>query len=100
MVRTTPTVATTAIRLTCQPKGSRMETSHFEKIAAAIHQPVYGIDRRSLNDQRRIYNLDYFLQGGSERRQNRDRRTNEIERRDQWVRIGKWSSIYTPLLVT
>jgi hypothetical protein len=51
------------------------------------------IDRRSGRERRKAYNLDYFLNGGVERRNRNDRRSG-IERRAAWVRVGKWYSIY------
>ena len=50
------------------------------------------IDRRCGEDRRTTYNLDYFLQGGKERRQWVDRRWRK-EMRKGWIRISKWSSI-------
>ena len=49
-------------------------------------------DRRSGKDRRRILNLHRFRYKGSERRVPDDRRS-QIERRDGWVKIGKWSSV-------
>jgi hypothetical protein len=49
-------------------------------------------DRRSGDDRRRVYNLDYFEKGGLERRkQNERRRTGE--RRANCVRVSDWSSV-------
>ena len=50
------------------------------------------IDRRSGEDRRVVYNLDYFLNGGIERRKEKERRT-KVERRSGWVRVSKWSSV-------
>ena len=49
-------------------------------------------DRRSGKDRRRIISLNRFRYKGSERRALNERRL-ETERRDGWVRIGKWSSV-------
>ena len=49
-------------------------------------------ERRSGKNRRRIISLHRFFYNGSERRELKDRRTN-TERRDGWVRIGKWSSV-------
>jgi hypothetical protein len=49
-------------------------------------------DRRSGKDRRRIINLNRFRYKGSERRALNGRRS-QIERRDGWVRIGKWASV-------
>lgn len=59
--------------------------------------PVPGIDRRSLYDRRQVHSVDYFLMGGLERRKIRNRRTNKIERRENWVRITEWTSVFVPL---
>jgi hypothetical protein len=49
------------------------------------------IERRSEGDKRGTFSLNYFKRGGKERRQLRERRKPE-ERRDGWMRIGKWRS--------
>ena len=49
-------------------------------------------DRRSGKDRRRILSLHRLRFKGSERRVLKDRRS-QIERRDGWVKIGKWSSV-------
>ena len=49
-------------------------------------------ERRTGKDRRKIFNLYRFFYNGPERRDLKDRRTN-TERRDGWVRIGKWSSV-------
>ncbi len=58
----------------------------------------YGIDRRSENDNRRAYDLNYFLDGGIERRRNRERR-RPIERRVGWVKADDWKSVYLGNLI-
>ena len=50
------------------------------------------IDRRSGEDRRDAYDLDYFPDGGIERRSGKERR-QQNERRDDWARISKWSSV-------
>jgi hypothetical protein len=50
-----------------------------------------GVDRRSGDERRIAYRLDYFLDGGQERRKFGERR-NEEERRIGWTRVSKWSS--------
>ena len=52
-----------------------------------------AIDRRSEKDRRTVYNLDYFVNGGMERRVSKERRGHE-ERRTGWVRVSKWSSVF------
>lgn len=50
------------------------------------------MDRRSGEDRRREYDLDYFSNGGVERRNWKEQRSNE-ERRVGWTRVSKWSSV-------
>ena len=52
------------------------------------------IDRRSGEDERKSYSLDYFINGGQERRRQIERRQSD-ERRSDWVRVDKWCSIYS-----
>ena len=47
-----------------------------------------GIDRRSGADRRRVFNVDYWLSGGLERRRWR-------ERRAEWARVTQWCSVFT-----
>ena len=56
------------------------------------------IDRRFVGERRRMYNLDYFLKGGVERRSWKERRKQD-ERREGWMRISKWSSVSPQLSV-
>jgi hypothetical protein len=49
------------------------------------------MDRRSGEDRRRAYDLDYFSNGGVERRNWKEQRSN-VERRVDWTRVSKWSS--------
>ena len=58
----------------------------------------YGIDRRFENDKRHIYDLNYFLDGGVERRDNRERRGSG-ERRVGWVKTDDWKSVYLGNLI-
>jgi hypothetical protein len=50
--------------------------------------------RRRLDNRRRVYSLDYFSQGGIERRKALDRRKRNHDRRKGWVRISGWSNVY------
>ena len=50
------------------------------------------VDRRSGEDRRVAYDLNYFSNGGIERRKGTDRRQQD-ERRDSCVRVSKWSSV-------
>jgi hypothetical protein len=52
------------------------------------------LDRRSGEDRRRVYSLNYFIKGGKERRKVDERRI-QAERRSSWMRIDKWYSIFT-----
>ena len=49
------------------------------------------LDRRSGEDRRFIYCLEYFLQGNPDRRTGAERRKN-LERRHGFVRVSRWSS--------
>ncbi|MFO7716859.1 MAG: hypothetical protein R6V78_20675 [Desulfosarcina sp.] len=50
------------------------------------------LDRRSGQDRRQTYDIDYFADGGPERRQDKDRRENR-ERRAGCVQVTQWSSV-------
>ena len=50
------------------------------------------IDRRSGEERRLTYDADYFQDGGTERRKNKDRRQLD-ERRDSCIRVNRWSSV-------
>ena len=52
-----------------------------------------GIDRRCGNDRRKAHDVDYFLNGGVERRNWKDRRA-QGERRQDWLRVSEWSSMF------
>ena len=54
--------------------------------------PRASSERRSGKDRRRIFSLHRFFYKGPERRIRQDRRL-QVERRDGWVRISKWSSV-------
>ena len=58
----------------------------------------YGIDRRFENDKRQVYNLNYFLDGGEERRCGTERRGID-ERRIGWVKTDDWQSVYLGNLI-
>ena len=51
-----------------------------------------GFDRRLDEDRRVIHDLNYFENGGVERRLNRERR-HSPEKRLGWRRVGKWNSV-------
>ena len=53
------------------------------------------VDRRRDQGRREAYNLDYFQNGGLERRtRGRERRQQTEEQRKGWVRVSSWSSAY------
>ena len=52
-----------------------------------------GIDRRCGKDRRSAHAVDYFLNGGVERRSWKERRA-QGERRQDWVRVSEWSSMF------
>ena len=51
------------------------------------------VDRRTGEDMRKRYSLDYFTDGGEERRKGRERRQSG-ERRSAWARVYKWCSVF------
>jgi hypothetical protein len=51
------------------------------------------LDRRSGEDERKLYNLDYFFEGGNERRRGKERRQS-AERRRGWARVYNWCSVF------
>jgi len=50
-------------------------------------------DRRSGEDRRDAYNLDYFLKGGVERRKMAERRRRRRDRRKKWVMVDTSVSV-------
>ncbi len=50
-------------------------------------------DRRSGEDRRDAYNLDYFLKGGVERRKMVERRRRRRDRRKKWVMVDTSVSV-------
>ena len=62
-----------------------------ESAKQTIKRSVF--DRRSGEDKRNRYNLDYFMDGGEERRNGKERR-KAGERRSGWVRVYKWCSVF------
>jgi len=53
---------------------------------------IRGVDRRSLRDRRRAYDLNYFASDGVERRKWKERRRRRVEPRRGWIRISDWTS--------
>jgi len=43
---------------------------------------------------RESHNLDYFENNGIENRKFIERRKPEERRRSDWIRVGKWCSVY------
>jgi len=58
---------------------------------AAVKRSLF--DRRSGEDKRKLYNLDYFSDGGKERRKGKERRQSD-ERRTGWARVYNWCSVF------
>lgn len=50
------------------------------------------LDRRTGEDRREIYLLDYFFNNNPDRRSYRERRSKE-ERRSSCIRVDEWSSV-------
>ena len=50
-------------------------------------------DRRSGEDRRTTYDLNYFFKGGIERRKMQKRRRQRVDRRKKWVMIDTYASI-------
>ena len=50
------------------------------------------LDRRSGEDRRKTYDIDYFTGGGAERRTAGKRRSSK-ERRKDCVKVSQWSSV-------
>jgi len=51
-----------------------------------------GFDRRLDGERRVAHDLNYFENGGTERRRKRERRRAH-EKREGWVRVSGWSSV-------
>jgi hypothetical protein len=62
-----------------------------EAAKQTIRRSVF--DRRSGEDKRILYSLDYFMDGGKERRDGKERR-QVGERRSGWARVYKWCSVF------
>ena len=68
---------------TGQRKNSRFETTEWQKRSP--------FERRTGRDCRQKPSTAYFKNGGLERRTGKERR-QQAERRDRWMRVGKWRS--------
>ena len=71
----------------CEKRGKEMSISR-----RGVRGKDPFLDRRSGEDRRFIYCLEYFLQGRPDRRSTRERREN-LERRQGFVRVSRWSSV-------
>jgi hypothetical protein len=69
-----------------------MYPAKFSKQEKYAKQKSLGLDRRSLEDRRKLYDLNYFLKGGKERRLWKERRKQLVELRKGWVRVSDWTS--------
>jgi hypothetical protein len=76
----------------CGVKILRQHKMEDEKSLKDARERDPFVDRRSGEDRRKTYDLDYFQNGGVERRKGPDRRQQD-ERRDGCVRVSKWSSV-------
>ena len=70
-----------------------IEESESKRQAAKAPVRRSPVDRRSGEDERKLYNLDYFTDGGEERRKGKERRESG-ERRSGWARVYKWCSVF------
>ena len=70
-----------------------IEESKTKKKSLKLSVKRSLVDRRSGEDKRDRYNLDYFTDGGEERRKGKERRQAE-ERRSGWARVYKWCSVF------
>jgi len=70
-----------------------LKEAEVRKRASKLPMRRALIDRRSGEDKRKLYNLDYFIGGGAERRKGKERRKPEERRRD-WARVYKWCSVF------
>ena len=64
-----------------------------KKFTLLVDERRSYLDRRSGEDRRKAYNLDYFISGGRERRKRRERRIHS-ERRSDWKMVNKWYSVF------
>ena len=72
---------------------SQTKSNHAAKDSFFEKGRQSRLDRRSGEDRRKTYSLDYFIKGGKERRKAEDRR-HQAERRSDWMRIDKWYSVF------
>jgi hypothetical protein len=72
--------------------GEMFQQKHGGAGVEALTQRFSDIDRRSGMDRRKAHKLEYFLNGGVERRNFKERRSSK-ERREGWVRVSDWCSV-------
>ena len=70
-------------------KETEMEDINFKD--RRVRDPY--IDRRSGEDRRKVYDVDYWESGGKEKRSAKQWRQQK-ERRSSWVNVSEWSSVY------
>lgn len=51
-----------------------------------------GVDRRSTDNRRRVFDKSYFATEGVDRRDKKERRQSP-EKRTGWVRVSNWKSV-------
>jgi hypothetical protein len=64
------------------------DSNMFEKRRIGI-----AIDRRSGEDRRNLYDSSYFLNGGIENRNSKERRIRQ-ERRSGWIKLNERFSVF------
>gem|GEM_PF-1279805 len=72
---------------------TRFNGKKNKKYTLLVDERRSHLDRRSGDDRRIAYNLDYFISGGRERRKRKDRRMRS-ERRSDWKSVNKWYSVF------
>jgi hypothetical protein len=72
-----------------QEKSKAQIADHDPKID--MWQERSPVERRTDRDKRNPNRHRYFVKGGKERRTGIERRHPQ-ERRDRWMRVGKWRS--------
>ncbi len=71
---------------------AKKDEAEFKKLLNDDWEDRAREERRSDKDNRNAQDQRYFKAGGKERRQTSERRRIE-ERRDGWMRVGRWRSI-------
>jgi len=70
-----------------------IKESYSKRKSSKVPKRRSLFDRRSGDDKRKLYNLDYFFDGGRERRKGKERRQSD-ERRIGWARVYNWCSVF------